>query len=92
MHDEGELAELTGRGLGRCEPLLQTRLVHILEASRAVAGRQEGVLSLALAVTDAANVPTVLGRLTAAGPESEEDTGKHISTRVFPDTKTCSLS
>lgn len=70
MHDERELAEFTRRRLGGGQPLLQTRLVDVFEASRAVAGRQQGILRLILAVTDPANVAAVLRRLTAARAES----------------------
>lgn len=71
MHNKGKLAQLARRGLGGSEPLLQTRLVDIFEASRAVAGRQQRILCLALAVTNPANVAAVLRGLTAAGTESE---------------------
>lgn len=70
VHDEGELAQFARRGLGGSEPLLQTRLVHILEASRAVARGEQRILRLALAVTDAANVAAILRRLAAARSES----------------------
>lgn len=39
VHDEGELAELAGVGLGGGEPLLQACLVDVLKASGAVAWR-----------------------------------------------------
>lgn len=70
VHDERELAQLTRGGLGGGEPLLQTGLVHIFEAAGAVAGRQQRVLRLALAVTDTADVAAVLRGLTARGTES----------------------
>lgn len=60
VHDEGELAQLAGVGRRCGQPLLQARLVHILQTAGAVAGRQQRILWIALAVADAANVAAVL--------------------------------
>lgn len=60
VHDKGELAKLARVRLGGGQPLLQTPLVHILQAAGAIAGRQERIQGVALAVADAANVPTTL--------------------------------
>lgn len=69
MHDEWELAQLARRGLGGGEPLLQARLVDILEAARAVAGRQQRVLGFAFAVANPTNVAAVLRCLAARRTE-----------------------
>lgn len=66
VHDEGELAQLAGVRLGGGEPLLEARLVDVLQAAGAVAWRQERILGIALAVADAADVAAVLGGLAAA--------------------------
>lgn len=60
VHDEGELAEFAGIRGRCCQPLLQAGLVHILQTARAVAGRQQRILWIALAVTDPADVAAVL--------------------------------
>lgn len=70
VHDERKLAQFARVCLGGGEPLLKTRLVDIFQASRAVAGRQQRIPGLTLAVTNAANVSAVLRRLTAARAES----------------------
>lgn len=70
VHDEGELAQLAGVRLGGGEPLLEARLVHVLQATGAVAWREERILGIALAVADAADVAAVLGCLAAARTES----------------------
>lgn len=70
VHDERELAQLARVRLGRGKPLLQTGLVHVLEAARAVARRQQRVLGVGLAVADPADVAAALGRVAAAGTVS----------------------
>lgn len=70
VHDERKLAQFARVGLGGGEPLLQTRLVDIFEAARAVAGRQQRIPGFALAMANTANVSAVLRRLTAARTES----------------------
>lgn len=76
MHYEGKLAQLARVRLGRGQPLLQARLVDELEAPRAVAGGEQGILGLALAVADPTNVSAVLRRLAAARTEPEGEGGE----------------
>lgn len=45
--------------------------MHILQAARTVAGRQQRVLWIALAVADAAYIAAILRRLAAARAESD---------------------
>lgn len=70
VHDERKLAQLARVRLGRREPLLQTRLVDVLETAGTVAWRQERILRIGLAVADPADVATALGRVAAAGTVS----------------------
>lgn len=70
VHDERELAQLARVRLRCRQPLLQTRLVDILEASGAVTWRQEWILWVGLAVTNPANVTAALGCVAAAGTVS----------------------
>lgn len=56
VHDEVELAELAAPGVRTLDPLLQARLVHITQGTRAVAGGDEGVVRLPLTVADATHV------------------------------------
>lgn len=52
LHDELVLAELAAARVGALDPLLQAGLVHEVQAARAVAGRDQGALVVALAVAD----------------------------------------
>lgn len=56
VHDEVELAEFAAAGVRTLDPLLQARLVHITQGTRAVAGGNERVVRLPLTVADAAHV------------------------------------
>lgn len=72
VHDERELAQLARVRLGSGQPLLQARLVHVLEAAGTVAGRQQRIVQIALAVADATDVAAALRRLAAARAVSDE--------------------
>lgn len=56
VHDEVELAEFATPGVRTLDPLLQTRLVHITQGTRAVAGGDERVVGLPFTVADATHV------------------------------------
>lgn len=60
MHDEWKLAQLTRIRLGRRQPLLQARLMHIFEAARTVARRQQRIVQITLAMADTTNVTATL--------------------------------
>lgn len=83
VHDERELAQLARVRLGRRKPLLQTGLVHVLEAARAVARRQQRVLGIGLAVADPADVAAALGRVAAAGTVSVRGKGRKTVYKLF---------
>lgn len=66
VHNERKLAQLARVRLGRRQPLLQARLVHVLEAAGAIARRQQRIVQITLAVADATDVAAALRRLAAA--------------------------
>lgn len=72
MHDEWEFAQLARVGFGRSQPLLQARLVYILQAAGTVAWRQQRVVQIALAMTNATDVAAALRCLAAAGTEPDQ--------------------
>lgn len=60
VHDEVELAELAAPGVGALDPLLQARLVHVAQGTRAEARRDERVVGfLPFTVADTTHVTTL---------------------------------
>lgn len=58
LHDELVLAQLAAARVGALDPLLQARLVHEVQAPRAVAGGDQRALVIPFTVTD----PTAGGK------------------------------
>lgn len=70
VHNEWELAQFTGIRFRRCQPLLQTGLMNIFQATGTITWRQQWILRIAFAMAYSTNVAAVLWCLTAAWPKS----------------------
>lgn len=61
MHNKVKLAQFARSRIGGGEPLLQARLVHILQTTRTITRRQQWIAHIGLTVTYPANVPIGIG-------------------------------
>ena len=72
VHNKRKLAQLTGTRIRSRQPLLQTRLMHILQTAGTVTGCQQRIICIILTMANPTDVNTALRRLAASGSVSEK--------------------